>query len=116
MLQLSPQSKIFLCIQAADGRKGIDGLAALCRQKLEQDPICGAFFVFSNKRRVTIKILCYDGQGFWLLIKRLSSGRFKWWPKEQGELATINYREFYTFIHNGIPSAAKFGLDWKPIP
>ena len=39
MLQLSPQSKIFLCIQAADGRKGIDGLAALCRQKLEQDPM-----------------------------------------------------------------------------
>ena len=80
MLQLTPQSRVFVAIEPADFRRGIDGLAALCRQRLGEDPFTGAIFVFRNRRRTGLKLLCYDGQGFWLCQKRLSQGRLSWWP------------------------------------
>ena len=60
MLQLTPQSRVFLAREAADFRRGIDGLAALCRQRLSQDPMGGAIFVFRNRRGTLLKLLCYD--------------------------------------------------------
>jgi transposase len=56
MLQLTPQSKIFIAIQTIDGRKGINGLVATCRQKLNYEPLNGAMFVFRNKNKSTIKV------------------------------------------------------------
>jgi transposase len=50
MLQLTPQSRVFIAIEPADFRRGIDGLAALCRQRLGEDPFAGAIFVFRNRR------------------------------------------------------------------
>ncbi|MBK1725147.1 IS66 family insertion sequence element accessory protein TnpB [Thiocystis violacea] len=61
MLQLTPQSRVFVAIEAADFRRGIDGLAALCRQRLREDPFSGAIFVFGNRRSTALKLLCYDG-------------------------------------------------------
>ena len=60
MLQLTPQSRVFLALEAADFRRGIDGLAALCRQRLGEDPMGGAIFVFRNRRGTSLKLLCYD--------------------------------------------------------
>ena len=80
MLQLTPQTRVFVACEPADFRRGIDGLAALCRQRLGADPMEGAVFVFRNRRGTSLKLLNYDGQGFWLCHKRLSSGKFKNWP------------------------------------
>ena len=80
MLQLTPQSRIFLAVQPVDFRKGIDGLAALCRNLLHENPLGGTVYVFRNRTGTTLKLLAYDGQGFWLCTKRLSQGRFHWWP------------------------------------
>lgn len=80
MLQITPQMKVLVAVQPADFRKGIDGLAALCKGTLEQDPFSGTVFVFRNRRATAIKVLVYDGQGFWLCQKRLSESRFRWWP------------------------------------
>lgn len=66
MLQLSPQSRIFVAVEPVDFRRGIDGLGAICRQRLEQNPLHGALFVFRNRRATAVKLLIYDGQGFWL--------------------------------------------------
>jgi hypothetical protein len=66
---------------AAQKRKGIDSLAELCRAKLNADPFSGCLFVFRSRRATSIKVLVYDGQGFWLATKRLSKGRFRWWPQ-----------------------------------
>ena len=66
MLQLSPQTRVFLAVEAADFRRGIDGLSALCRQRIGENPFGGAIFVFRNRRGTSLKLLCYDGQGFWL--------------------------------------------------
>lgn len=81
MLQLTPQMRILVAVEAVDFRKGIDALAALCRQKLEADPFSGWVFVFRSRSATSIKVLVYDGQGFWLAQKRLSKGRFGWWPE-----------------------------------
>ena len=80
MIQLTPQMRSLLAVEPVDFRKGIDGLVQVCRQSLKLDPLAGALFVFSNRRRQALKILVYDGQGFWLCQKRLSQGRFGWWP------------------------------------
>ena len=60
MLQLTPQSRVFLAVAPADFRRGIDGLAALCRQPLGENPMDGAIFVFRNRRGTSLKLLCYD--------------------------------------------------------
>jgi len=92
MLQLTPQSRIFLALQPVDFRKGIDGLAALCRQTLDENPLGGAVYVFRNRSGTTLKLLAYDGQGFWLCTKRLSQGRFRWWPAAATPSVTLSAR------------------------
>ena len=80
MIQIAPQIRILVAVEAIDGRKGIDAIAQLCREKLNADPFSGYLFIFRTRRGTAIRVLQYDGQGFWLATKRLSKGRFKWWP------------------------------------
>ena len=84
MLQITPQMKILVAVEPVDFRRGIDGLARLCQETLEHDPFAGTVFVFRNRRATALKVLLYDGQGFWLCHKRLSQGRFPWWPSDGG--------------------------------
>jgi transposase len=115
MIQITPHMQIFVAMEEVDFRKGIDGLAALCRQKLSRDPFSGAVFLFRNRQRTALKLLVYDGQGFWLCTKRLSKGRFHWWP-EKGELsATIQAQELQTLLWNGNPCSAAFSTPWRKI-
>src|SRR5437763_1580932 len=72
MLALSPSQRILLAVQPVDFRKGMDGLIGLCRQRLNENPFLGTLFVFTNRRRTSLKLLIYDGQGFFLILKRLS--------------------------------------------
>ena len=76
MIAVSAHTRIWVAREPADFRCGIDGLAKICRTVLESDPFCGALFVFRNRRSKSIKILNYDGRGFWLCQRRLSKGRF----------------------------------------
>jgi transposase len=78
MLQITPQMRILVAVDAVDGRKGIDSLVQLCREKLDADPFSGCVFVFRSRSATSIRVLAYDGQGFWLAQKRLSKGRFVW--------------------------------------
>lgn len=78
MIQVTPHMRILVAVDPVDFRKGIDGLAAVCRQRLRSDPFSGALFVFVNKSHQALRFLVYDGQGYWLCHKRLSQGRFKW--------------------------------------
>ncbi len=103
-------------VEPADFRKGIDGLAGLCKNVLKEDPFSGYMFVFMNKKKTAIKILMYDGQGFWLCQKRLSKGRFKWWPGKKGEkLIRLFVHELQLLIWNGNPHSAKIAPLWKEI-
>jgi transposase len=78
VIQITPQMRVRVAVEAVDFRKGIDALAQLCRDKLTADPFSGCVFVFRSRRATSIKVLVYDGRGFWLATKRLSKGRFRW--------------------------------------
>jgi transposase len=80
MLQIAPQMRIMVAVEPVDGRKGIDSLARLCRERLADDPFSGCLFVFRNRSGNAVRILAYDGSGFWLATKRLSEGKFRFWP------------------------------------
>ena len=61
MIQITPQMRILVAVEAVDFRKGIDGLCAICRRVLHKDPFQGYLFVFRNRRKTSIKLLSYDG-------------------------------------------------------
>jgi transposase len=115
MLQVTPHIRILVCVQPVDFRKGIDSLAAVCRNHLEKDPHEGILFLFRNRSKCAIRILMYDGQGFWLCTKRLSKGKFHWWPESMHQSTTIPSWELQTLLGNGNPSLASFGEDWRKI-
>jgi hypothetical protein len=73
MLQITPQMRILVCVAPVDFRNGIDGLAQRCKVALGEDPFRGTVFVFRNRRSTAVKVLAYDGQGFWLCQKKLEA-------------------------------------------
>ena len=118
MIQVTPQMRVVVAIEPADFRKGIDGLARVCREALKQDPFCGWVFVFRNRRATALKALIYDGQGFWLCHKRLSSGRFRWWPtRTKGtEVArTLAAHQLQVLFSAGDPTRAQGAPAWRPV-
>ena len=116
MIQITPQMRICLAVEPVDFRKGIDGLAQLCRQKLQVDPMAGVLFVFANRRRKALKILVYDGQGFWLCQKRLSQGRFGWWPQVGVEPTFgLDAHQLQWLLWNGDPSRTPAAPMWRRI-
>jgi transposase len=115
MLQLTPHTRIFLAVEAIDGRKGIDGLAAVCRHALGDNPLDGAVYVFRTRAGRTLKLLAYDGQGFWLCTKRLSHGRFRWWPTTTTPSVRLSAPELSVLLWNGFPDRAQMAPEWRPI-
>jgi len=116
MLQVTPQMRILVAVEPADFRKGIDGLAGLCRQALRKDPFSGFVFVFRNRRATAIKILCYDGQGFWLCQKRLSKGRFRWWPSHRTSASrSLESHQLPVLLCGGDPAATKGAPQWRRV-
>lgn len=108
--------RVLVSVEPVDFRKGIDGLARECREVLRSDPFSGAVFVFRNKSAKAIKILIYDGQGFWLCQKRLSRGRFRWWPRSSSALATVlEAHQLSVLVSGGDPSAARGAPLWRRV-
>lgn len=115
MLQLTPQSRIFVALAHVDFRKGIDGLVAVCRQALGENPLGGAVYVFRNRAGTALKLLVYDGQGFWLCTKRLSRGRFQWWPTATAPSVRLSARELTILLWNGYPDRAQMAPEWRQV-
>ena len=84
MLTLPPSVRIFVCLAPADMRRSLDGLAALTREVLREDPLSGHLFVFFNRRRDRTKILFFDRTGLCLYYKRIEKGVFRLAALEQG--------------------------------
>jgi transposase len=116
VIQITPHMRILLAVQPVDFRKGIDGLAGLCRQALAADPMAGALIVFCSRNRRALKLLTYDGQGFWLAQKRLSKGRFTWWPghKETNTLS-LDAHQLQMLLWNGNPARTQAAPMWRPV-
>jgi transposase len=75
----------------------------------------GAVYVFRNRSGTALKLLLYDGQGFWLMMKRLSQGRFNWWPKTEDARVSLSARELMILIWNGDPERAQMAQDWRRV-
>src|SRR5262245_18270148 len=117
MIQLLPQLKILLAYQPVDFRKGIDGLIGLCRAHLDVEIYDGTLFVFRNRRGTALKILCFDGVGWWLVIRRFSQGRLQWWPKAQADSLThsLEEQQLQVLLYNGLAVQASFVLPWRAL-
>ena len=77
MLSIPPTVSIFLYTEPTDMRKSFDGLSGIVRSELEADPTDGSVFLFINRRRDRLKILHFDGTGYWLYYKLLEAGTFE---------------------------------------
>jgi transposase len=114
VIALTAQVRVWVAVAPADFRCGIDGLARRVRQALAEDPFGGAVFVFRNRRGTAIKLLAYDGQGFWLCHKRLSQGRFRHWPTGQAG-QTLVAHELAVLLAGGDWSAAAGAPVWRAV-
>jgi transposase len=117
MIQIVPHLKILLALDPVDFRKGIDGLVSVCKNQLQQDPFSGALFVFRNRSATALKLIVYDGQGFWLSLKRFSRGPLAWWPDSNGQtLHPLAAQELSVLLYNGNPVDAHFSESWRKLP
>src|SRR5258707_2917520 len=106
--------RILVAIEAVDGRKGIDSLVQLCREKLASDPFSGCLFVFRSRSATSIRILAYDGQGFWLAQKRLSQGRFVLWPSGKEPARRLEAHQAQLLLAAGNPETAAAPV-WRKV-
>lgn len=86
------EARIYLCREAVDFRKSINGLSLLVAEVLGHNPLSSHWFVFSNRRRNKIKILYWQRTGFCLWLKRLEQDRFIW-PKEEETVIELSTQQ-----------------------
>lgn len=116
MILVTPQTRILVAVEPVDFRCGIDGLARCVRAVLCDDPMSGTVFVFRNGGKTAIKALAYDGQGYWLCQKRLSAGRFPFWPRSAIEPVTsLEAHELMVLLRGGDPTATAAAPIWRPV-
>ncbi len=115
MLNLTASSRIFLAIKAVDFRKGLDGMIGLCKSELARDPRDGTIFAFINRDRTRVKLLAYDGSGYWLCMKRLSEGRFVNWPTGDEKIASLEARKLLILLMGPKPIASGASGEWKKV-
>ena len=78
MLTFNGNLKVYVALHPCDMRKSFNGLSELARNQIGTDPASGAAFLFTNRRKTLIKILYFDGTGYWVVAKRLEKGTFSW--------------------------------------
>ena len=116
MIQVTAPMRVLVAVEPADFRRGIDGLAKVAREELASDPFSGWVFVFRNRRATAVKILVYDGQGFWLCHKRLSTGRFRFWPAGRGASAqSLEAHELQVLLSAGDFEATQAAAPWRRV-
>ena len=115
MIQVPAQANVVVMHESVNFRKGIDGMAAVARLVLEKEPMDGTFFVFRNKGRHMLRLLFYDGGGFWLCTRRLSQGTFSAWPEGDGTCSPLLARELQVLIWGGDPARCSFPELWRKV-
>lgn len=117
MISLTPHMRILVAVEPVDFRSGIDRLAQACRERLAADPFSGAVFVFRNRRGTAIRLLTFDGGGFWLCHRRLSAGRYRFWPAGDASSLTLETCQVQLLLAGGDPAAGNTApLPWRRIP
>jgi transposase len=118
MIQLTPHMRILVAKDPLDFRKGIDGTAAICRAVLAESPMTGTLFVFRNRAGTMVRLLIYDGQGFWLATKRLSASRFRFWKGFASDEASMRVaaHQLHVLLAGGDWTKTPVAVpDWRTI-
>ena len=117
MIQVPAQASVFVMHEPVNFRNGIDGLAAVARGVLDKEPMSGALFVFRNRRGHMLRLLFYDGGGFWLCTRRLSRGTYSHWPTSDGvtPCSPLLARDLQVLIWGGDPSSCSFPDLWRQV-
>ena len=112
MIRLTHDTPIVLGVAPADFRAGVDGFAARTRELLGRDPRDGTLYVYINRAGTMIRGLAYEGNGYWLMTKRLSKGRFRGWPTGvESPMSEASARALRALLDGGCwaPGAAATG-------
>jgi hypothetical protein len=117
VIQIPAQARVFVMHESVNFRLGIDGLSAIARQVMAQEPMSGSLFVYRNRGRHMLRILFYDGGGFWLCTRRLSQGTFRNWPTGDGAApcSPLLAQELQVLIWGGDPSTCGFPALWRKV-
>jgi len=91
--------RVYLACGKTDMRKSIDGLAAIVEGSFNLDPFGETLFVFCNGKRDRVKILEWDGDGFWLHFKRLEKGHFRWPELSAEATISLTCEELHVFLN-----------------
>ena len=105
MIGLPPGAHVWLAAGATDMRNGFDGLAALVKTTLSEDPFSGHLFVFLGRQGDRVKILWWDGDGLCLFAKRLERGKFVW-PRATSGTVSLSPAQLAMLIE---------GIDWRRV-
>jgi transposase len=98
MFSLSPATKVFVALNPIDMRKSFNGLYALVQTLLQENPLSGHLFLFTNKQRNRVKVLTWDGSGIWVCAKRLERSSFGW-PTGNGVSLCLRPEELQLLLH-----------------
>ena len=105
MMLVASGVRVHIALGVTDMRKGLDGLAVLVQEVLEQDPFSGHLFAFRGRKANLIKIVFWDGTGLCLFTKRLEEGRFPWpGADETGDTLALSSAQLSMLIE---------GTDWR---
>jgi len=105
MIGLPPGARVWLAAGATDMRNGFDGLAAIVKTALTEDPYSGQLFVFRGRQGDRVKILWWDGDGLCLFAKRLERGKFVW-PRATSGVVSLSPAQLAMLIE---------GIDWRRV-
>ncbi len=102
MIHLTADTVIRLAIKPVDFRKQMDGLIALCERDLSEKPRSGVLFIFINRSKTMIRCLRYEVNGYWLATKRLSRGRYRYWPHADAPVCPVQAERLSRLLRNDL--------------
>lgn len=114
MITFDSTYTVLVGLDPIDFRAGINRLSSIAQAQFNKDPRERFVFVFRNKRKTDIKLICYDGNGFFLGHKRLSKGKLSWWPRTEGESLSIDSSQLARLL-KGVDPRGGFHPDWTRI-
>jgi transposase len=115
MIQITAQMRVLVAIESVDGRKGIDSLVRLCQRKALRGSIFRLHSHFRSRSGTATRLLTYDGQGYWLAQKRLSKGRFVWWPEAGEATKSLEAYEAQLLMVAGDLSRVRAAPMWRRV-
>ena len=116
MIQVSPGAIIMVVNESVSFGCRLKGMLALCRDILDVEPMDGGYIVFRNRAGTMLRIVFYDGDGFWLCEKIFSQGSLRhWFVKGENGMTKISARELAVLLWHGDPAGARFPPYWHKV-